>query len=992
MNGLPVVKVTRPPSAPGMAAFGATSVGFPLMGPRDFAQKTLVSIAAHPKDPGMWNMGASGMQPVIATNLPPGFAPGLGRYNRNLALVVNPNATGAGRTKGFLVNPQELAGFARRAVNDPTYSGMRVGVHPFMGTMARNEVPLNYGPPPPPVNTAATSRRILEGLGLFKNKKPIKWVTPPAKKAWPVPIKKLTEEPSVGYRPPNQEETSRRRPPPNNNNEATSPRRSPPVNKRKIPLKLVPPPTAQLVGQAVPMMVRQLVAANIRNNQAQRLPEATLKEINKIRNRQFRESAEYKSQEAAARLARQTQDWEERMANQQLQQEYRERLYAQQLSEAWRTQAIAAKMKLSREIARIKLEELLEREQIPANLRQKYRNIPFTNERFWTPLLRTVQPEVDKAWKTDEKGGDFKNWVEQRSWGNRMKILWSQMAPAIPSTGGPLNAELKKVRNERKRISSWADNMVNDAANEVNKEQKAAKAAKAAAAKLARNASQKAEANRKAKNAANKARLATERAEKKRLNIARKVATQWRKVTGAKSLRRRAIQNSNLPKNVKEFASSRLDDPKLAALLNNARMAPNSIAAFKILENYAVRTAIHEKANAVFKELISKSMKFPGIPVRFQLKPKNGVFATYGGQRVPASAVVQGTIKPTGLRGLNNVLKKMNTMKEKAEQKRRNREYKESLFYAANWYNKEAIPAARADVKKAENTANKAAKFAQGRTAALGEGQWTENAKKAAKAVEKAKEALLKTVEDAKKTRAAAEAAWAAHLSNKPVVNVKERTGSVFKAAAPPLLLARGSATRPRVSPVNTRKEAAAKTIQRAARAFIKARKEKRALKGKGPATNANFSKWAKEAANKNAALKRALQEAKNEEFAYALEKAERNAVEAERDERRREYAKAANAKRRANAKAAANQVAANAKRRANAKAANAAVRVEAARKKRAELTSMTNATRAAAETARRMTETRQAPRVAPRAQPVVQATNTGGARLMVASPGLRRR
>jgi hypothetical protein len=548
------------------------------------------------------------------------------------------------------------------------------------------------------------------------------------------------------------------------------------------------------------------------------------------------------------------------------------------------------------------------------------------------------------------------------------------MAPAIPSTGGPLNAELKKVRNERKRISNWADNMVNDAANEVNKEQKAAKAAKAAAAKFARNTAQKAEANRKAKNAANKARLATERAEKKRLNIARKVAAQWRKVTGAKSLRRRAIQNSNLPKNVKEFASSRLDDPKLAALLNNARMAPNSIAAFKILENYAVRAAIHEKANAVFKELISKSMKFPGIPMRFQLKPKNGVFATYGGQRVPASTAVQRT-KPAGLRGLNNVLKKMNTLKEKAEQKRRNSEYKESLFYAANWYNKEVVPAARAEVKKAENAANKAEKFAQGRTAALGEGQWTENAKKAAKAVEKAKEALLKTVEDAKKTRAAAEAAWAAHLSNKPVVNVKERTGSVFKAAAPPLLLARGSATRPRVSPVNTRKEAAAKTIQRAARAFIKARKEKRTLKGKGPATNANFSMWAKEAANKNAALKRALQEAKNEEFAYALEKAERNAVEAERDERRREYAKAANAK-----------------RRANAKAANAAARVEAARKKRAELTSMTNATRAAAETARRMTETRQAPRVAPRAQPVVQATNTGGARLMVASPGLRRR
>jgi hypothetical protein len=157
---------------------------------------------------------------------------------------------------------------------------------------------------------------------------------------------------------------------------------------------------------------------------------------------------------------------------------------------------------------------------------------------------------VNKAWKTDEKGGDFKNWVEQRSWGNRMKILWSQMAPAIPSTGGPLNAELKKVRNERKRISSWADNMVNDAANEVNKEQKAAKAAKAAAAKIARNAAQKAEANRKAKNAANKARLATERAEKKRLNIARKVAAQWRKATGAKSLRRLAIQNSNLPKNI----------------------------------------------------------------------------------------------------------------------------------------------------------------------------------------------------------------------------------------------------------------------------------------------------------------------------------------------------------------------------------------------------------------------------------------------------------
>jgi hypothetical protein len=639
-----------------------------------------------------------------------------------------------------------------------------------------------------------------------------------------------------------------------------------------------------LGGQAVPAMVQQLVAANIRNNQSQRLHEATLKEINEIRNRQFRESAEYKAQEAAAEEARAGQEWEARMWRQQLQKEERERLYARQLAEAWRTQAIAAKLKLSREIARIKLEELLEREEIPANLRQKYRNIPFTNERFWTPLLRTVQPEVDRAWKTDEKGGDFKNWVEQRSWGNRMKILWSQMAPAIPSTGGPLNAELKKVRNERKRISNWADNMVNDAANEVNKEQKAAKAAKAAAAKFARNTAQKAEANRKAKNAANKARLATERAEKKRLNIARKVAAQWRKVTGAKSLRRRAIQNSNLPKNVKEFASSRLDDPKLAALLNNARMAPNSIAAFKILENYAVRAAIHEKANAVFKELISKSMKFPGIPMRFQLKPKNGVFATYGGQRVPASAVVQGTIKPTGLRGLNNVLKKMNTMKENAEQKRRNREYKESLFYAANWYNKEAIPAARADVKKAENTANKAAKFAQGRTAALGEGQWTENAKKAAKAVEKAKEALLKTVEDAKKTRAAAEAAWASHLSNKPVVNVKERTGSVFKAAAPPLLLARGSATRPRVSPVNTRKEAAATTIQRAARAFMKARKEKRALKGKGPATNANFLRWAKEAANKNAALSRALQEAKNEEIARALQgEKERLAYMAER-------------------------------------------------------------------------------------------------------------
>jgi hypothetical protein len=738
-----------------------------------------------------------------------------------------------------------------------------------------------------------------------------------------------------------------------------------------------------LGGQAVPAMVQQLVAANIRNNQSQRLHEATLKEINEIRNRQFRESAEYKAQEAAAEEARAGQEWEARMWRQQLQKEERERLYARQLAEAWRTQAIAAKLKLSREIARIKLEELLEREEIPANLRQKYRNIPFTNERFWTPLLRTVQPEVDRAWKTDEKGGDFKNWVEQRSWGNRMKILWSQMAPAIPSTGGPLNAELKKVRNERKRISNWADNMVNDAANEVNKEQKAAKAAKAAAAKFARNTAQKAEANRKAKNAANKARLATERAEKKRLNIARKVAAQWRKVTGAKSLRRRAIQNSNLPKNVKEFASSRLDDPKLAALLNNARMAPNSIAAFKILENYAVRAAIHEKANAVFKELISKSMKFPGIPMRFQLKPKNGVFATYGGQRVPASTAVQRT-KPAGLRGLNNVLKKMNTLKEKAEQKRRNSEYKESLFYAANWYNKEVVPAARVEVKKAENAANKAEKFAQGRTAALGEGQWTENAKKAAKAVEKAKEALLKTVEDAKKTRAAAEAAWAAHLSNKPVVNVKERTGSVFKAAAPPLLLARAPRVSPTKNGVNTRKEAAATTIQRAARAFMKARKEKRALKGKGPATNANFLRWAKEAANKNAALKRALQEAKNEEIAYSLKKAGNNAEAMERKARRL----GANAKRQANAKAAA-----NAKRQANAKAANAAARVEAARKKRAELAAMTSAIYTAAETARRGKETRQTPIVAPRAKPVVQATNNGGgARLMVASPGLRRR
>jgi hypothetical protein len=180
---------------------------------------------------------------------------------------------------------------------------------------------------------------------------------------------------------------------------------------------------------------------------------------------------------------------------------------------------------------------------------------------------------------------------------------------------------------------------------------------------------------------------------------------------------------------------------------------------------------------------------------------------------------------------------------------------------------------------------------------------------------------------------------------------------------------------RPVKNGVNTRKEAAATTIQRAARAFMKARKERRALKGKGPATNANFLRWAKEAANKNAALKRALKEAKNEEFAYALEKAERNALEAEREERRREYAKAANAK-----------------RQSNAKAANAAARVEAARKKRAELASMTSATYAAAETARRRTAARQAPIAAPRSQPVVQATNTGGARLMVASPGLRRR
>jgi hypothetical protein len=73
-------------------------------------------------------------------------------------------------------------------------------------------------------------------------------------------------------------------------------------------------------------------------------------------------------------------------------------------------------------------------------------------------------------------------------------------------------------------------------------------------------------------------------------------------------------------------------------------------------------------------------------------------------------------------------------------------------------------------------------------------------------------------------------------------------------------------------------KTRAAKIIQRAARAFMNMRKG-RALKGKGKATNANFLRWAREAANKNEALKRALQEAKNEEIARALQEEERRAT-----------------------------------------------------------------------------------------------------------------